>query len=114
MGVPRVHEPAPRLKALIVASSLLVAASAAAHGGETVSLTWQAPTSCPDQSAVLARVRSLLAASAGSTAPVQARATVSEAPGGYELTLETVQGERSGRRTMRAGSCDELADAAAL
>src|SRR4030095_9921209 len=61
------------------------------------------------------RIRSLLTASAESREAVKARGTVLEPqPGGaWELRLETVQGERTWQRTIRARSCDELAGAAA-
>jgi hypothetical protein len=113
MGVPRVHELFLRSAALTTA---LLAPFTAAAGGPAVSLEWQAPARCPGRNAVLERVTSLLESAAEAKAPVKARGTVLEPlPGAsWELTLETVQGEGTWRRTIHARSCDELADAAAL
>jgi hypothetical protein len=79
-----------------------------------VTLEWQAPASCPDGNAVLAKVRALV--SAASAERVTARGVVTEplAGGQWQLTLETVQGARTWQRSLHAASCDELADAGAL
>jgi hypothetical protein len=102
--------------AFAVALSLAtVPALAETLSSGSLSLEWRAPASCPDGAAVLERVQSLLAGSPESE-PVQARGVVSERTpaGGWELTLETMQGARTWQRSLRASSCDEVTDAGAL
>jgi hypothetical protein len=98
-----------------IAVTLAPLIARAADAGEAVSLTWQAPAGCPDRAAILERLRSLLVVSKASSGQVTARGTViGSSAGTWELNLETVQGERTWKRTMQSASCDELADAAAL
>ncbi len=105
-------------RALLAGGLLLASASAGAEQLDdgSVSLDWQAPASCPSASTVLGKVRSLVSGPAASAERVRARGVVS-APAGdqnWQLTLETVQGARTWQRSLRAGSCEELADAGAL
>jgi hypothetical protein len=99
-----------------IAVTLAPFIASAAGTGEAVSLTWNSPAGCPDRGAVLERLRSLLVVSKVSGEQVTAQGTVVGGPpsGTWELNLETVQGERTWKRTINSASCDELADAAAL
>ena len=100
----------------VLAAQLLAAASS--HGQlpppPGVELDWQAPPTCPSGSNVLQRAEQLLRHSAAPKEPVRARAIVVDAGEAYSVTLETQQGTQTWHRTLRAPSCEELADAAAL
>jgi hypothetical protein len=102
-----------------LASALALAsgtASAERADDGSVSLDWKAPPSCPSASAVIGKVRSLVSATTTAAERVEARGAVTEpaSDGNWQLTLETVQGARTWQRSLRAASCEELADAGAL
>jgi hypothetical protein len=85
------------------------------HGALT--LEWHSPPNCPRAAAVLDRVKSLLAASPSpnSVEALRARGRVIQSESGsWQLSLETLQGERRFHRSVSANSCDEVTEAGAL
>jgi hypothetical protein len=82
-----------------------------ARADEPVDLTWDAPAECPDRNWVLRSIAARLNADAlQPTAAVEASARVVHKGDGYQLTLQTDEGERQ----LSAASCEELAGSAAL
>jgi hypothetical protein len=81
-----------------------------------LSLTWDAPVDCPTRDEIHARVDALLGgdASASSVADVEASGRVERVGNGFRLELSLAAGDRPSRREFRAGTCDELAGAAAI
>ena len=93
--------------------ALLMFASSLAAQGRAIELDWDAPTNCPDRNWVLRSVQARLSDSAAHSPPsaaVRARGRITQRDAGYVLDLRTDRGERQ----LRAASCDELANSAAL
>src|SRR5262245_38436906 len=80
--------------------------------GTEVSLTWSGPVECPSGEEVVARAERLLSKSDSPPTPLVARGNVVSEPDGWRLELDTWPGDQPYRRTLRASSCGELADAA--
>ena len=100
------------LLAAVSATALRAAAAPPEPGFE---LRWEAPADCPQQDAMLDKVKALLAGSPPAGEPVQATGTIRRAESGmFQLSLDTRQGERSFHRSIEAASCTEAADAGAL
>jgi hypothetical protein len=98
----------------VAGAVLWVAATARGDEGGTVNLAWSAPSGCPAREDVLAQV-ARLTGEARSRQPWHAIAAVERAPeGGFALhvTME-LDGHRE-ERDLRATSCTQLADAAAV
>lgn len=97
---------------LVLGWTLPAAAQPTAH----LSLTWSAPPGCPTQEDVETRVDALLGgqSSASSVADVRASGQVERAGTGFRLLLGMSAGEAPSSRVIEAGSCDELAGAAAI
>ena len=74
-----------------------------------LTLIWEAPAQCPDESEVRRRVTSYLS-DATPMRELSARAVVEESARGWVLTLAYDSSEK----TIEAPSCEELGDAAAL
>ncbi len=80
-----------------------------------MTLSWQAPTGCPDQASVLAEIRRRLAGVERSVAgPIGASGEIRRDPAGYVLSLRTVVGDTTGERVLTGPDCQQLGDAAAL
>jgi hypothetical protein len=111
---------AARITAMIVGLAIhgdsTSLAQVATH--ESVLLSWVTPenSGCPDAAYVLAEVRRFVGAGAARhRAPISATATIRAVDGGgFQLILETTDGESSGERTFRDESCRALADAAVV
>lgn len=106
MGIPT--------RSCVCAALLVSARPVSAAPLPEVSLAWSGPEQCPSGDDVVARAERLLSKSDSPPAPLVARANVVSESGGLRLELDTWTGDRQYRRTIRAGSCGELADAAAL
>mgnify|MGYP001767723670 CR=1 FL=1 len=80
-----------------------------------MTLSWQAPTGCPDQASELAEIRRRLAGAARSTAgPIEARGEIRRDPAGYVLSLRTAVAGTTGERVLSGPDCQPLGEAAAL
>lgn len=85
--------------------------AAAATGLE---LTWDAPADCPTRESVVAETERFLGP-VDTLTPLIARAVVQQQPSGaWRLDLDTEGSGQKTARTFEAGTCDELARAAAL
>ncbi|MBX3130614.1 MAG: hypothetical protein KF718_28100 [Polyangiaceae bacterium] len=84
-----------------------------ARAGEPIELEWSAPDGCPTRQDVLSRAAALLGQTE-SEQRILARGRIRAAEGEFELELETVTSDGTGRRRLRAGQCEELAQPAAL
>jgi hypothetical protein len=93
---------------------LLATLPAMADGSPPVILTWSGPDACPSGQRVVARVEELLSRAKRPGAPLVAEARITAERAGYRLDVSAQHGEDRLRRTVHAGACDELADAAAL
>jgi hypothetical protein len=82
---------------------------------ETFTLSWQAPDGCPATSDVRAEVARLLGGEILLPASRRFKAVASVVHGPiWSVSIETELAGRSGRRTLEAASCQEVADATAL
>jgi hypothetical protein len=79
-----------------------------------VELRWQAPRECPQQDAVLARIRNLLGATVPNGPPIRAEGAIELRDGAFELRLVTEQEGRRGERQVRSAQCEDLAGVAAV
>jgi hypothetical protein len=77
-----------------------------------VVLTWIADPSCPSGDAVVSAVERLVRGSPTRDRVVARAEVVHE--GSWGVRLETESGGRLGKRTIEAGSCEQLAEATAL
>lgn len=97
---------------------LLLAGSAPAAEGATtiagVELVWTAPAACPDASAVLSRMSSLLDERPDDAPVVRLEGTVREVSGTYELALVARTHSGSTTHELASPDCRALGDAAAL
>jgi hypothetical protein len=89
---------------------------AAAQPSTHLALTWSAPAGCPTEADVQARVASLLGGEAATSgvADVRANGQIARSGAAYRLQLSMSAGNLSSSRVLEAGSCDELAGAAAI
>lgn len=87
---------------------------AAAAPPARVAIEWTAPEGCATREDVEHRVAALLAGSSTVPEGLVIRAHVAHTAAVWSVTLETQQGARTGKREIRAESCEALADAAAL
>jgi hypothetical protein len=108
---------------LIGAFACLAAALVFVGEGETsqtddlaLTLSWQAPTGCPDQASERAEIRRRLAgADRPAAEPIVANGEIRRDPTvGYVLSLRTVVGDTTGERVLSGQDCQQLAQAAAL
>jgi hypothetical protein len=91
--------------------------AAQAQTTEPITLDWTAPATCPARQAVLAQVYRLLGGSPPSDAPkrIKATATIDHPTGDHwQLVLRIESADAVGMRTVRAESCQALAEVAAL
>lgn len=79
-------------------------------------LTWQAAPGCPDRSWAQRALRDRLGHEVpeGSGARLKAHAELLRAASGFSLRLVTEQNGQQGERTLSAGRCEDLAQAAVL
>lgn len=79
-------------------------------------LSWSAPPGCPTREAIQARVDALLGGQASSSTVAGARANgqVERTSSGYRLLLRMGPGDGQSSRVIDAGTCEELAGAAAI
>lgn len=115
----------PRRRRTSLASALLTAAAGAMTAGgaspaawaqaSSLSLTWQAPEECPDETFVRAEIDRLLAEGPPPTAQIEAHAVVSRtSEGRWRVHIATVRDGVAGERSIEAASCRPLAEATAL
>lgn len=90
--------------------------ASAAHAEPALSLAWSAPEACPDRAWAEQRVAAQLARepSVDVAQGVQASVTIARSARGYGLSLRTSMAGAAGERTIEGGTCQELAEAAAL
>jgi hypothetical protein len=81
---------------------------------ENLTLRWDAPEECPDQAAVLARVRAHAPSGHGSARDRFAQARVTKQDARYRLELVLRTPESRAHKTIESEACTALADAAAL
>jgi hypothetical protein len=74
-------------------------------------LTWQAPSGCPGDEEVQARLTRALGTELGERGDVRFDAVASAREGGFDLTLTTHQNGAVQERRIKAASCDALVDA---
>lgn len=89
----------------------------AAERPSALELTWTSPAGCPVTNDVITRIDALLAprTTRDFEVPLRARAVITQTnPDAFELALDTQQSDQHFARTLRASTCVELADAAAL
>jgi hypothetical protein len=79
-----------------------------------VRLTWSAPDACPRAHEVTARMARLLAQSTEPHPELVAEANVSSDGAAFALEMRIWQADRPAYRRLRATTCRELSDAAAL
>jgi hypothetical protein len=105
---------ARRVKLCSIALSVVLRlTSSLSAQDKPLELDWEAPAHCPDRSWVLRSVQARLADTAAHSPPraaVRARGRITQRDAGYVLDLRTDQGERQ----LRAASCEQLANSAAL
>lgn len=100
--------------ALGVSLSGPVAGATETHTLGRVRLTWSAPDACPRARDVTARMARLLSRSTGPHPELVAEADVSNDGAAFALEMRIWQADRPAYRRLRATSCRELSDAAAL
>jgi hypothetical protein len=109
---------ARRLGKVIGASLLLVGWTSVvvAEPAARFDLSWNGPPGCPTAENVQARVEALLGdgASGGSVADVRASGQVERVDNGFRLLLTMGVDGAPSSRVIEAGTCDELAGAAAI
>lgn len=91
-----------------------VAGATETHTLGRVRLTWAAPDACPRAHDVTARMARLLSRSAEPLTELVAEANVSSDGSAFALEMRIWQADRPAYRRLRATSCRELSDAAAL
>jgi hypothetical protein len=98
---------------------LLAATSAKAAAADALSIDWDAPAECPDDSAVRIAIRRWLGLTPGTVESAAVKATARVRPGGprgegwqLDLTLVTPGGRQE--ETLVADQCDTLVDLVAL
>jgi hypothetical protein len=114
MGAAMVRSSQACCAALLLSAS---GATPAAAAGHPISLEWHAPPACPARGAVLGEIDRLLGGAppddVGRRLAAKAHITKAE-DGSYRLTLRTRTAAGEGERALRAATCQELADVAAL
>jgi hypothetical protein len=90
----------------------LATRGAGADEPRRVELAWIADPSCPSGEAVVSAVERLVRGSPPREVVVARGEVVHE--GSWRVSLETRSGDRLGKRTIEAASCEQLADATAL
>jgi hypothetical protein len=99
------------------AGALTLAGAASAQSGP-VQLVWSAPEHCPGEEEVRKRVERILnrppAVADGQQLTISAVVTPASSSQPWSVTLETDDGAGQRSRTVKAASCDELANATAL
>jgi hypothetical protein len=100
------------LVALVACASLLVGESPAAADAAPP-LAWSAPEGCPDRASLEAAIERLLGEPIAKADRAPARAEVAADAGGFALRV-TMGGDAGRARELRAATCAEAADAAAL
>ncbi|HTM46519.1 MAG TPA: hypothetical protein VL137_16280 [Polyangiaceae bacterium] len=81
---------------------------------ENWSIHWQAPETCPSESAVHEEIQSLLAGSTRSNTPLSVTAVATETDHGFSIDLQFDGPRGSAHRAVQNASCVELARASAL
>lgn len=101
---------------LLVVGWVSWAQPVAAQPTERLSLTWTAPSGCPTGDDVQGRVDALLGGetSANTVADVRATGQVERVGSSYRLQLQMAAAGVPSARVLEAGTCEELAGAAAI
>jgi hypothetical protein len=110
--------PRRRILHTLLGAGLCLAHTEIAQGEppEKLSVTWDAPASCPD----LRRVRAAIAAALGAStreqnlSPLAASGTVTEGEGRFRLLIRLRSTGASETKSLEAATCETLADAFAL
>ncbi len=98
----------------LVASGLAFGIDVARAQPSPIDLEWSAPPECPAGDVVRAAVLRDLGASRGAGAPLVARGRVEKSGEAWVAHLSVAAPNGAGERTLRASSCADLSDAAAL
>jgi hypothetical protein len=112
----RTRPPLCRLFGAALLAIDLAAASSARSASPDFAFSWDAPASCPDESAVRRQIDALLEEAPPVSVRLTARAAVSrdDEAGAWIVRLFTDRDGVPGERTIEAESCGALADATAL
>src|SRR4051812_24786385 len=103
----------PLVSALGATTAVALATrGAGADEPRRIELAWIADPSCPSGDAVVSAVGRLVRGSPPRELVVARGEVVHE--GSWRVRLETRSGDRLGKRTIEAASCEQLADATAL
>lgn len=79
-----------------------------------IELVWEAPSQCPDDAALRARIEQMLSGPPRGEGTVRVTGTIEERAAGLSLTLTTDFRGQVERRELEAPSCDELGEATAI
>ncbi|MEP7050938.1 MAG: hypothetical protein ABJB12_11310 [Pseudomonadota bacterium] len=105
----------PVIALLLIAASEFVAGKAHSQQVSGLTLHWDAPARCPQQSDLSERVRKLAGSSSSSQGALQADGTVSRGEGGaFHLRLLLRSGGLVSERDLESRSCADLTRAAAV
>ncbi len=106
----------PQIARGVLVLIALVSCASAAQAEPALSLAWSAPDACPDRGWAEQRIAAQLAGelSVDVAQGVRASVTIARSAGGYALSLRTSVAGAAGQRTIEGGTCQELAEAAAL
>jgi hypothetical protein len=101
--------------ALLGLSGWFVSASAFGQPAGALTLRWEAPAGCPQQSEVKSRIRKLSGSSHSSATVLEAEGTITQTGSTrFHLKLVTRSGNLVGERNLDATSCENLSGAAAV
>jgi hypothetical protein len=105
-----------RCRLLLRAVFFVLAATSSARASEhpAVLLSWSGPDECPNGERVLARLERLLSRTELGPERLVVDANVVPDAEGFRLELSTGYGKQRSQRSIRAASCGDLADAAAV
>jgi hypothetical protein len=95
-------------------SSLTALVAPAAHAQSSIDLSWDAPSECPQESAVRERLRALIGKPSQARRHLYAAGRIEHAGKRYRLTLSVRERDAVRERTMNADHCEDLAGAAAV
>jgi len=98
----------------VALSTFATLVAAPARAQTSIELTWDAPSECPQEPAVRARLNALAGKPAQPRRRLQAVGRIERVGKRYRLTLSVRERDAVRERTMNADSCDDLAGAAAV
>jgi hypothetical protein len=114
MAEPRtaMRDSAASMRVLPLVCSIAIGQLALSHAqaAAPLELEWTAPAGCPDRERVLQAVSERLGERADQGEPLSASGEIEVTPAGFALQLRAQGGER----LLSAGSCEELAESAAV